>query len=374
MAYRDQGGGRSRLTASIAIVQDHLVQRGGAERVLLSMSKAFPTAPIHTAFYSPAACFPEFEERDVRTSPADRVPGLRRRHRATLPIMPFIFDRMRIGADVVLCGTSGWAAGARATGRKILYFHSLARWLHERDSYLADSGPVQRVGSGVLAPWLRRWDRRAVESGDRLFVYSSSMQQEVRRVYDMDAEILAPPVTVTTQGAEIAPGAIEPGFMLCPCRLMSYKNVGAVIEAFRLRPDDHLVVAGGGPDERRLRSVAPKNVTLVGQVDDAAMRWLYRHCRGIVSAAYEPFGLVTLEANAFARPAAVLRGGGFRDTVVEGVTGTFFAAPDPAEISASIDALSAVTTSDDTLRLHAAQWSEEKFISRLRTIVQDESG
>jgi glycosyltransferase involved in cell wall biosynthesis len=359
---------------SVAIVQDHLVQRGGAERVLLSMSKALPSAPIYTSFYWPEACYGEFEQLDVRPARIDNVPGLRRRHRLALPVLPFVFDRMRIDADVVVCGTSGWAAGAPVSGRKILYFHSLARWLHERESYLAESSLVQRAGSGALAPWLRRWDRAAVQSGHRYLVYSSSMAHEVRRVYGIDAEVLAPPVTVDAGGPERAPASIEPGFVLCPCRLMSYKNVDAVIEAFRGRPGDRLVVAGGGPEEARLRALAPTNVTLLGQVDDAAMRWLYRRCRAVVSAAFEPFGLITLEANAFGRPAVVLRRGGFEDTVVEGSTGTFFDELTPSSVDAALDALDALDPDEDALRSHAAQWSEARFIAQLQAIVAEESG
>lgn len=357
---------------SVVLVQDHLVQRGGAERVLLSMSKALPGAPIYTSFYWPEACYAEFERLDVRPARIDRLPSLRQRHRLTLPVLPFVFDRMRIDADVVVCGTSGWAAGARVSGRKILYFHSLARWLHEREGYLAESPLVQRVGSNALAPWLRRWDRAAVESGHRHLVYSSSMVTEVRRVYGIEAEVLAPPVNVDADGAERAPADLKPEFFLCPCRLMSYKNVDAVIEAFRARPGERLVVAGGGPEEERLRALAPSNVTLLGQVDDAAMRWLYRRCRAVVSAAFEPFGLITLEANAFGKPASALRRGGFEDTVVEGSTGTFFDELTPSSINTALDALDALTPDEDALRAHAAQWSEARFVARLQQIVAEE--
>jgi glycosyltransferase involved in cell wall biosynthesis len=253
-----------------------------------------------------------------------------------------------------------------------LYFHALARWIHERDGYLAEGGLLQRAGSGALLPWLRRWDRRAVESADRHLVYSSSMQSEIARIYGIEAEVLPPPVTVDTHGTETAAAGIEPGFVLCPCRLMAYKNVDVVIDAFRNRPDDRLVVAGGGPAEARLRAMAPENVTLVGQVDDSAMRWLYRRCRAVVSAAYEPFGLITLEANAFDKPAAVLRGGGFRDTVIEGVTGSFFDELEPRQVSASIDALEHLPRTHD-LPAHAAQWSEDAFVSRLQAIVREEA-
>jgi glycosyltransferase involved in cell wall biosynthesis len=355
--------------ASVAMVQDHLVQRGGAERVLLSMSKALPSAPIHTAFYWPEACYAEFEQLDVRPAPIDRVPGLRRRHRATLPVLPFVFSHLRVDADVVVCGTSGWAAGVRTEGKKILYFHSLARWLHERDRYLVEAGLLPRLGSGALLPWLRRWDRKAVESADGFFVYSSSMAEEIDRVYGIAAEVLPPPVTVDAGGPEQEPAPLDDGFVLCPCRLMAYKNVDVVIEAFRARPHDRLVVAGGGPEEERLRAMAPANVTLLGQVDDKAMRWLYRRCRAVVSASYEPFGLVTLEANAFGKPAAVLRSGGFRDTVVEGSTGVFFDELAPAAAARSIDALEDLTVDTALLAAHAAQWSEDAFVARLRAIV-----
>ncbi len=358
---------------SVAFVQDHLVQRGGGERVLLSMVKAAPGAPIFTSFYWPEATYPELAALDIRPAAIDRVPGLRRRHRATLPVLPFVFDRMRLDADVVVCGTSGWAAGARVRGRKILYFHSLARWVHERDDYLAASGLGPRVAATVLAPWLRRWDRAAVTSAHRHLVYSSSMRAAVARVYGIDAEILPPPVVVDVDGDAREPAPIGSDFMLCPCRLMAYKHVDTLIDAFRERPDDRLVVAGGGPEEARLRALAPANVTLVGQVDDAAMRWLYRHCRAVVSAANEPFGLVTLEANAFGKPASVVRAGGFTDTVLEGVTGTFFDALEPKAISAAIDEVSRLSIDADLLRRHAARWSEEAFVANLRAIIAEEA-
>lgn len=358
---------------SVAIVQDHLVQRGGGERVLLSMMKALPEAPVHTAFYLPEACYPEFATGAVRPMPIDRVPGLRRRHRAALPLLPLAFNRLRLDVDVAVCGTSGWAAGAQVSGRKVLYFHSLARWLHERDAYLVGRGPVATNGLKVVSPWLRRWDLRAVQSADRHLVYSSAMADEVRRCYGIEAEVLRPPVTVHPEGPAEAPASIEPGFVLAPCRLMAYKNVDVLLEAFRLRPNDRLVVAGGGPEEERLRALAPPNAVLLGQVDDPGMRWLYANCRSIASAAYEPFGLITLEANAFGKPSAVLRFGGFRDTVVDGVTGAFFDELDPAAAAAAIDVVDELAIDAATLTTHGAGWSEATFVERLRAIVDEEA-
>ncbi len=356
-----------------AIVQDHIVQRGGGERVLLSMARALPGAPIHTSFYWPESTYAEFADLDIRPAGVDRVRLLRQRHRTALPILPTVFARMHLDQPVVVCGSSGWAAGAQTSGRKVVYFHSLARWLHETDSYLVGLGRPARLGLQVLDPRLRRWDQRAVESADRLFVYSSAMQTHVKRVYARTAEILPPPVVVDARGPEESVGGLAPGFHLCPCRLMAYKNIDVLLDAFRQMPGRRLVVAGDGLDAARLHALAPPNVHFAGAVGDAGMRWLYRNAAAVVSAAFEPFGLITLEANAFGTRSVVLRDGGFEDTVVDGVTGVFFDTPDTAAIIDAIDRIDQLPSPDaEVLRAHTSQWAEHAFVNRMRTVVHEE--
>ena len=45
---------------TVALVHDYLTQRGGAERVVLALTRAFPDAPLFTSLYDPAGTFPEF--------------------------------------------------------------------------------------------------------------------------------------------------------------------------------------------------------------------------------------------------------------------------------------------------------------------------
>ena len=117
--YDGRGGPR------VAIAHDYLTQRGGAEKVVLAMSRAFPKAPIYTLLFDPATTYPEFGDCDVRVSGLNRIGPLRRHHRAALPILPFAATSMMIDADVVLISTSGWAHGVRTRGRKLVYCHSL---------------------------------------------------------------------------------------------------------------------------------------------------------------------------------------------------------------------------------------------------------
>jgi glycosyltransferase involved in cell wall biosynthesis len=107
----------------------------------------------------------------------------------------------------------------------------------------------------------------------------------------------------------------------------------------------------------------------VGSVDDAELRWLYAHSAAAVSAAYEDFGLVPLEAAAFGKPTAALRFGGFLDTIEEGRTGVHFEQPTVQAISAAVDELLACEWSDCELRSHAARFNDEAFGSRLKEIV-----
>ena len=103
-------------------------------------------------------------------------------------------------------------------------------------------------------------------------------------------------------------------------------------------PDERLLVIGRGPEEDRLRAELPANVAIVSDVSDAQLRWAYRHAVALVAPSIEDFGLTPLEAGAFAKPTLALRGGGYLDTVAEGVNGLFFDRPEAAAIAAAVAA------------------------------------
>jgi glycosyltransferase involved in cell wall biosynthesis len=157
-------------------------------------------------------------------------------------------------------------------------------------------------------------------------------------------------------------------------RLLPYKNVDVVVEAVRRSPGVRLVVVGDGPERAALeqRVADLPRVVLAGRVDDARLRWLYRHCAALVAASYEDYGLSPLEAAAFGRPSVVLRDGGYLDTVRDGVTGVFFDAPDPDLVAQAADSALSRTWQPATLRAHADDFGAARFVARLHAIVQEE--
>ncbi|MGQ4495865.1 glycosyltransferase, partial [Dermabacteraceae bacterium P13101] len=179
----------------IAIAHDYLTQRGGAERLVLSICRAFPDAQLHTLFYEPEQTFPEYRDIDVVTGPLNGIAPLRRDPRLALPLLAPASQRMRIDADLVIASSSGWAHAFPSTGKKLIYCHSPARWLYLPEDYLGDAGPLdpKRLVLTPLAPLLKRWDGRAAQRADAYLANSSVVRQRIARVYGIDAPTLFPP-------------------------------------------------------------------------------------------------------------------------------------------------------------------------------------
>jgi len=353
----------------VAIVHDYLTQRGGAERVVLEMAATFPAAPVYTSLYDPDGTFPDFADLDIRPGFLNRFATLRHNHRWALPGLAPAFSRTRVDADVVVCSSSGWAHGVKTSGRKVVYCYTPARWLYQPDRYLGETGGLQRIALGLLAPVLRRWDVAAARTADTYLAVSTAVQERIRRQYGRDAAVLFPPVSVDVDGPESPPPGVEPGFSLCVSRLLPYKNVAAVVEAAAAAPERRLVVVGDGPMREDLRRTAPANVAVLGRVTDDEIRWLYRHASMIVTASYEDFGLVPIEAAAFGKPAVALRWGGHLDTVEQGRTGLFFSRPEPRDIAAAVAAAARMEWSPGVLRSHAARFAPSRFRRRLQDVV-----
>lgn len=369
----------SRPAPRIAIAHDYITQRGGAERVVLSLCRAFPDATVHTLFYEPDQTYPEFRDRDIRVSPLNRIGAFRRDPRKALPFLALFASRMRIDADVVIASSSGWAHAFPTSGKRIVYCHSPARWLYLAEDYLGDAGRLdpKRLALAVLGPALRRWDRRAAHGADVYLGNSTVVRQRIKDVYGIDAQTLFPPFSPdVAEGPqveiepEISAWAEGPGYFLVVSRLQPYKNVDAVIDAFRSMPGKRLLVIGKGPEGERLRAMAPENVRLVEGLTDSQMRWAYGHAQALVCASYEDFGLTPLEAGAHGVPTIALRAGGYLDTIEEGVNGTYFDEATPLCIRSAVQEAPMPEDRED-IRAHVAGFGEDRFIGAIRGRVDD---
>lgn len=359
----------------VAIAHDYLTQRGGAERVVLAMHRAFPEAPIYTTLYHPEGTFPEFSGAEIHVSPLNRIAPLRHDHRKALPLLAPASTSMTVDAELMLASSTGWAHGFQTTGRSLVYCHSPARFLHLREQYLGETSrtSIRSLGLAALRPALLRWDRRAALRADAYLANSTIVAERIARCYGIDADVLFPPGGVAAT-AELEPIAdlrdwAETGFSLVVSRLMPYKNVDVILNTFRDLPGQRVVVIGRGPEHDRLASMAPENARLLSGLSDAQMRWAYAHARHLIAPSHEDFGLTPLEAYAFGVPVLALHAGGYLDTVLDGVTGLFFEQPTPASIREGIARIEAQSWDRERIIAHGSSFSEERFARELHTRV-----
>ncbi|MEL6981442.1 MAG: glycosyltransferase [Actinomycetota bacterium] len=368
-ATTTEGDSTAQRRPRTALVQDHVAQRGGAERVGLVLLEALGTDTLHTSVYAPERTYPEFAAVDVRPRWFSRLPLVRRDHRYAFPLMPLGMGGIDAPADVLLTASAGWSHGVKATGRKVVYWFAPPRWIYQQDDYLGSRGWISRAVRAAT-PLLRIWDRRAVRSADRHLAVSEEVADRLRRFYGVEAEVVHPPLTLA--GTPKPVDGIDPGYLLVVSRLLSYKHVHVVAEAMAQLPDRRLVVVGTGPFEDEIRRRAPDNVDFVGSVSDDELSWLYGNCAVLVAAAFEDFGLTPLEAADHGRPTVALRAGGYLDTIEEGRTGWFFESLAHDDVLPAIEKALATDWDPDALRAHAARFSNERFVALIQAIVEEE--
>lgn len=358
----------------VALVHDYLNQRGGAERVFAHIAAAWPEAPVYTALYDPARTGDLVDARRVRLSYLSRVPFATRAFRALAPFYPRAFERFDLrGYDTIVSSTTAWAKGVIVPPGAIhvCYINTVSRFAFAYDEYV---GGLQRGrgGSALAAlgrPLIERliaWDKRAAARPTRFVANSRNVADRVRRYYGREADVLHCPVDID----RFTVGAGGGDYFAIASRLLPYKRIDRAIEA-AAAAGVKLLVAGTGPAEAALRAQARgTTTTLLGYVDDRARDALLGNARGVILPGEEDFGLVPLEAAAAGRPTLALRAGGARETIVEGETGAFFDEPTAASLAAGLRAFDPTRFDPQRLRAHAETFSPQRFVARLRAIVE----
>ncbi|MBK5237605.1 MAG: glycosyltransferase [Actinomycetales bacterium] len=352
----------------IAIAHDYVTQRGGAERVVLALSSIFPEATIYTTLFDKGHTYPEFSEKVMVTSWLNRIPLIRRHHRLGLPLFPLATSSLKIDADIVIASSSAWAHGVSTRGKVLVYCYTPARFLYLRDQYLGSTGGagILRWFVRVMSPFLKSWDQKAAHRATEYVAISTEIQQRIRDVYEIQADIVFPPLGVSTGAPQATlelPKAfgMSNGYYLLVSRLLPYKNVEHVVETFRQRPQDRLLIVGNGPLKDILTNDLPVNIHVLSDISDENLRWAYANCVALLAPSYEDFGLTVIEAAAWGKPSLALRAGGYLDTVVEGTTGIYFDEPTIALIGQALDEHYKSNFVAEAIVEHAQTFGYERF-------------
>lgn len=328
---------------------------------------AWPDAPVYTALYDERAVGDLVPRERVRTSFLQHFPLRERAFRFYAPLYPRAFESFDLSAyDVIVSSTTSWAKGVRfrPDAVHVCYINTVSRFVFDADRYVGGLG-AGRLTRPLVAR-LAAWDVRAAQRPTRFVANSHNVAARVKTWYGRDADVLPCPIDVE----RFTVGAGRGDYYVAVSRLLPYKRIDLAIAGCALA-GVALHVIGTGPDERRLKTLAlGTRTTFHGTVDDATRNALVGEALAAIVSGEEDFGLVPLEAAAAGRPSIAFGAGGALETVIDGETGAFFHAADPAALAAAIRAFDPDAYDPLRLRAHAEEFRPERFIVRLRAIVE----
>ena len=362
----------------IAIVHDYLYTLGGAEKVLKAILGIYPEADVFCLFdFLSEADREKIGIKSRTVSFLQHMPLARSKHRLYLPLMPMAVEQFDLGRYDLVISSSYAVAKGIITGPDqlhISYVHSPMRYAWDlQHQYLRESGISKGLKSWaarLLLHKLRIWDSRTTHGVDGYVANSFFIARRINKTYGRQAEVIYPPVQVP----EMLTPTKKENFFFTASRLVPYKNIHAIVAAFRELPDQKLVVAGLGPELGRLKALAGPNVEFRGFVPDEELRLLMRQAQAFVFAAEEDFGIVPVEAQGEGTPVIALGRGGVRETaIVSGPTptGIFFDSPEPALIAEAVRQFLREPGRFTAVACHrnAKRFSEAAFENSFRTYV-----
>lgn len=371
------GSSPLRPTPSIALVHDWLDAPGGGEAVLASLVELFPDAPVFTLvdFLSDTERA-RLGNATIRTSPLQRAPLARHWFRYAAAIAPRLIEQLDPAAyDIIISDSHAIAKGVpkRASQLHICYCHTPARFAWTMASTYSDRAAAGNRIREALAfraqARFRAWDLAKSRNVDHFVANSRHIAEAIGRCYGREAVVIHPPVDVDrfrNVGRDVRGSEY-----VSVSRLVPYKRIDVVIDAFRRMPDRSLIVVGEGPERARLARNLPPNVTLAGRLDDGQTAGILGRARAFVFAAHEDFGIALVEAQAAGTPVIAYREGGSRETIRDLddalPTGVLFDAQTSDAIVAAIARFEASTIDADACRINAARFSKARFQAEFAT-------
>ena len=369
----------------VALVHHWFVSFAGGERVIDTIANIFPKADIFALFVDEQKLPSSLQKRRITASFLDKIPGARRVHRHLLPFYPLAVEMLDLSDyDLVISSDSGPMKGVLTdlNAIHVCYCHSPMRYLWDAYSaYMRGMSPLMQTIFGLTSHYVRNWDYTAAQRVDYFIANSNYVARRIRKYYRRDSTIIHPPINT----AHSFLANQHEDYYLAVGRLVPYKRTDLLIDACR-RLSRKLVIVGDGPEMKRLRKFAAKNVEFLGEVNESELRNIYAQCRALLFAADEDFGMVPLEAQSYGRPVIAFGKGGSLETVsgtyeltdrqksVDGnsLTGIFFK---EQTVESLANAILAFESCEDifvpaNIQSHARRFDTSIFVNRLRKYIE----
>ncbi|MBW4468481.1 MAG: glycosyltransferase [Pegethrix bostrychoides GSE-TBD4-15B] len=353
----------------IALVHDYLTQRGGAERVFEMLCRRFPSADLFTSVYSPGNTI-NLGKRPVHATYLQNLPGSGRYFRLLAPFYYPAFRSLDLqNYDLILSSTSAFAKSVqkRPDARHICFCHNVTRFLWDTKTYLRGYREYQAISPllEMVFHRLRQWDINYAQEPDLYIANSTTVARRIEQIYSRPATTVHYPI----DDSQFVFSEQKDDFYLVSCRLLSYKRVDIIVEAFNWLGWP-LVIMGDGPERQRLEKQAMSNIQFLGHVSDAERMALLARAKMVVVAALEDYGLVPIEANFSGTPVVSYGAGGALDTQVPGLTGVFFGQQTPDALHQALLEAATIPWQPRQIREHALNhFTEAVFFEQVDRLI-----
>lgn len=317
---------------NVGIVTDWLVTYAGAERVVKEFIDLYPTAELYSVIdFLNDEARKQLNNKQAKTTFIQNLPFSRTNYQKYLPLMPLAIEQLDVTShDVVLSSSHAVAKGV-LTGPDQLhlsYVHSPIRYAWDlQHQYLRESflnKGIKGTLAKILLHKMRIWDYRTANGVDHFIANSKFIARRIKKVYGRDADVIYPPVDVE----RFTLNENKENYYFTASRLVPYKRIDLIVEAFSHMPDKKLLVIGDGSEMNKIKSKASKNIEILGYQPNSVMQEHMKNAKAFVFAAEEDFGITPVEAQACGTPVIAYGKGGALETVrplgQNSATGLFF--------------------------------------------------
>lgn len=366
---------------NIAIVQDEIVRKGGAEQVVLSFHNAFPDAPIYTLNYNPVTSYPEFKVCNIKTTWFGKfIKSEKNLKRFFFPFGIMAMKQLYLkGFDVILQSTTHCAKYIKTDPGTIVitYCHTPFRLVWNPESYeaISNGGFWKRKLYYLIIEKLKSIDKQSALRTDYFITNSRTVVPRIEEAYNPLLEIKVINPSVKCDNFYISEKIGD--YYLVVSRFEFYKKVDLVIETFKLMPDKKLIVVGKGSREKELKEIAGDNVVFLSGLSAIELANLYANCKAFIFPQLEDYGITPLEANASGRPVIAYGKGGVLETMIplqedaSKATAVFFPKQTVEALKHAIDIFELSNFDSQFIRKHAEEFDDTCFVKKIRDFVDE---
>ncbi|WP_370821918.1 glycosyltransferase family 4 protein [Acidaminococcus massiliensis] len=365
----------------VAVVCDWLVTYAGAEKVLEQILHIFPEADLFAVVdFIPEGKRDFILNKPVTTTFIQKLPKAKEKYRNYLPFMPIAIEQLDVSDYDLIISSSHCVAKGILTGPDqvhISYVHSPIRYAWDlQHQYLREAGLTHGMKSKIarlIMHYMRIWDTRTSNGVDYFLANSNFIARRIWKCYRRKADVIYPPVDIE----KFTFSREKEDFYLTASRMVPYKKMDLIVEAFSQMPDKKMIVIGKGPDFEKIKKVAAPNVILMGYQPDEVLKDFMRRAKAFVFAAEEDFGITPVEAQACGTPVIAFGKGGSLETVrgygvKENPTGIFFYEQKILAVKKAIEQFESISDkiSTEDCRKHAERFSISAFRTKFSSYVE----